>query len=93
MFAIIDSLAHKIELQVLYLKVKHSMAEVPTFNEKKKSQTIYRNLWGGDDLHVGLYDEPDMTTFEAARATTDRMLQHFPKRHPHPRIPTLSSRI
>ncbi|MCX8211577.1 MAG: methyltransferase domain-containing protein [Lewinella sp.] len=91
MFAIIDPLAHKIELQVLYLKVKHSMAEVPTFNEKKKSQTIYRNLWGGDDLHVGLYDEPEMTPFEAARATTDRMLKLFPKINRSTRILILMS--
>lgn len=55
------------------------MPKAASFNEKKKSQTIYRNLWGGDDLHVGLYRKESMTPFEAARATTDRMLKLFPK--------------
>jgi|GEM_PF-1832751 len=67
------------------------MSEVKSFNEKKKSQTIYRNLWGGDDLHVGLYDKPEMTPFEAARATTDRMLKFFPKINRSTRILILMS--
>lgn len=67
------------------------MSEAVTFNEKKKSQTIYRNLWGGDDLHVGLYDDAAMTPFEAARATTDRMLKLFPKINRSTRILILMS--
>jgi len=67
------------------------MPEATTFNENKKSQTIYRNLWGGDDLHVGLYDKPEMTPFEAARATTDRMLKLFPKINRSTRILILMS--
>lgn len=62
-----------------------------SFNETKKSQTIYRNLWGGDDLHVGLYDDPGLTPFEAARATTDRMLRLFPKINRSTRILILMS--
>lgn len=62
-----------------------------SFNEAKKSQTIYRNLWGGDDLHVGLYDKADLTPFEAARATTDRMLRLFPKINRSTRILILMS--
>ncbi len=64
---------------------------IPSFNETKKSQTIYRNLWGGDDLHVGLYDDPGMTPFEAARATTDRMLRLLPKINRSTRILMLMS--
>ncbi|NJC25357.1 SAM-dependent methyltransferase [Neolewinella antarctica] len=36
-------------------------------------------MWGGDDLHVGIYsDEVDNPT-EAAQATTDRMLRLLPR--------------
>lgn len=67
------------------------VTDTPSFNEAKKSQTIYRNLWGGDDLHVGLYDKGDMTPFEAARATTDRMVRLLPKINRSTRILILMS--
>ena len=67
------------------------MSGSATFKDHKKSQTIYRNLWGGDDLHIGLYDDPAATPFEAARATTDRMLKLFPKINRSTRILILMS--
>lgn len=56
-----------------------SKTEDSTFNETQKSQEIYRNLWGGDDLHVGIYNDENLSPAEAARATTDRMLRLLPR--------------
>ena len=50
-----------------------------TFNENQKSQEIYRNLWGGDDLHVGIYRDKSLSPAAAARKTTDRMLRLLPR--------------
>lgn len=36
-------------------------------------------MWGGDDLHVGIYKEEATSPTEAARATTDRMLRLLPR--------------
>lgn len=51
----------------------------PSFDETRKSQEIYRNLWGGDDLHVGIYKDEDLSPAEAARVTTDRMIRLLPR--------------
>lgn len=71
--------------------MSEAITQIPTFNEAKKSQVIYRNIWGGDDLHVGLYDDASLTPFEAARATTERMLRLFPKINRSTRILILMS--
>ncbi|MEM7573487.1 MAG: methyltransferase domain-containing protein [Bacteroidota bacterium] len=49
------------------------------FNETKKAQQFYRNIWGGDDLHVGLYKKPGLSLHEAGRKTTQRMLKLVPR--------------
>ena len=54
-------------------------ASVTTFDETQKSQSFYRNLWGGDDLHVGIYRDKSLTPAAAARKTTDRMLRLLPR--------------
>lgn len=64
---------------------------IATFDETRKSQEIYRDLWGGDDLHVGIYDDMDLTPVEAARNTTDRMLRLLPRMKRSSRVLVLQS--
>ncbi|MEM8586126.1 MAG: methyltransferase domain-containing protein [Bacteroidota bacterium] len=56
-----------------------SKATLAPFNETKKAQQIYRNLWGGDDLHVGIYKPKKLSLHEAGRKTTERMLRFMPR--------------
>jgi sarcosine/dimethylglycine N-methyltransferase len=49
------------------------------FNEDEKSRHFYRNLWGGDDLHVGIYRPKTLSPTEAGRKTTDKMLKLLPR--------------
>ncbi|MTB52917.1 class I SAM-dependent methyltransferase [Lewinella sp. W8] len=49
------------------------------FNELEKSKQFYRNLWGGDDLHVGIYRPAKLSPTEAGRKTTDKMLKLLPR--------------
>jgi cyclopropane fatty-acyl-phospholipid synthase-like methyltransferase len=36
--------------------------------------TFYRELWGGDDIHIGRYDRGDETVADASVAMTDHLL-------------------
>lgn len=54
-------------------------ATLTPFNETKKAQQFYRNIWGGDDLHVGMYKKTDLSLHEAGRKTTQRMLKLVPR--------------
>ena len=51
----------------------------PLFVEEKKGQHIYHNVWGGDDLHIGIYRPKDLSLYEANRKTTERMLRLLPR--------------
>lgn len=66
-------------------------ANFSTFDETRKSESIYRNQWGGDDLHVGIYRNPKLRPFEAGRLTTDRMLKLLPRIKRSTRILVLQS--
>jgi len=37
------------------------------------ADTFYYTIWGGEDLHIGLYRRPDDTIFEASRRTVETM--------------------
>ncbi|MDA2805206.1 glycine/sarcosine N-methyltransferase [Nocardiopsis suaedae] len=37
------------------------------------ADTFYHTIWGGTDIHVGLYDSPDGDIAEASRRTVERM--------------------
>lgn len=68
-----------------------SKSKEAAFDETQKSQEIFKDLWGGDDLHVGIYKNSKSTPAEAARATTDRMLRLLPRIKRSSRILILQS--
>ncbi|CAM3808783.1 hypothetical protein GCM10009799_07000 [Nocardiopsis rhodophaea] len=37
------------------------------------ADTFYHTIWGGTDIHVGLYDSPEQDIAEASRLTVERM--------------------
>ena len=50
-----------------------------TLHDEKKLQQIYHNVWGGDDLHIGIYRPKTLSIAEANRKTTERMIRLLPK--------------
>lgn len=38
------------------------------------ADNFYATIWGGEDIHVGLYDDDTTPIFEASRATVERMV-------------------
>lgn len=39
------------------------------------ADTFYFTIWGGEDLHVGLYDSPEESIFDASRRTVRQMAE------------------
>lgn len=66
-------------------------ASLDSFDETRKSESIFRNQWAGDDLHVGIYQSEELSPYEASRLTTDRMLRLLPRIKRSTRILVLQS--
>ena len=47
--------------------------------DEKKLQQIFHNVWGGDDLHIGIYRPKTLSIAEANRKTTERMIRLLPR--------------
>ena len=43
------------------------------------AHTFYSELWGGEDLHLGIYNDPKEPIFDASRRTIDRMASYAKK--------------
>jgi SAM-dependent methyltransferase len=47
-----------------------------TYYDSNDADQFYFNIWGGEDIHIGIYDEADTRSIrEASRLTIDRMLE------------------
>lgn len=44
-----------------------------TYYNSDDADTFYRTIWGGEDIHVGLYREPDEDIAAASRRTVEQM--------------------
>lgn len=47
------------------------------YYDSADADTFYKLLWGGEDIHIGLYETPDEDVFAASRRTVDRMCHHL----------------
>lgn len=45
------------------------------YYDSPDADTFYRTVWGGEDIHVGLYDGPGEDIAVASRRTVDRMAE------------------
>jgi len=41
------------------------------------ADNFYFHIWGGEDIHIGLYDSPESDIFAASRNTVRRMREHL----------------
>lgn len=57
-----------------------------TYYDSVDADTFYRHIWGGDDIHIGLYDAGDLDIAQASRKTIERMLACLPR-------PTAATRV
>ncbi|WP_166397111.1 SAM-dependent methyltransferase [Rubrobacter marinus] len=52
---------------------------------------FYSTVWGGEDIHVGLYESPDEPIFTASRRTVERMAASLPTLGPDSRVLDMGS--
>ena len=48
------------------------------YYDNKETDEYYHHIWGGDDMHVGIYDNAEQNLKEAAQNTTLVMLKKLP---------------
>jgi sarcosine/dimethylglycine N-methyltransferase len=44
-----------------------------SYYDSSDADAFYMNIWGGEDIHVGLYATPDESIFDASRRTVETM--------------------
>lgn len=44
----------------------------------ESADRFYDTIWGGEDIHVGMYLQPDESIFDASRRTVERMISLLP---------------
>jgi cyclopropane fatty-acyl-phospholipid synthase-like methyltransferase len=57
------------------MKMDRSDAErtAETYYDSTDADQFYEQIWGGDDIHIGLYEPKDISIHDASRATVRRM--------------------
>jgi len=47
------------------------------YYNSEDADAFYSTIWGGEDIHIGLYHSADDSIYEASRRTQKRMLDHL----------------
>ncbi|MCB1308251.1 MAG: methyltransferase domain-containing protein [Leptospiraceae bacterium] len=48
-----------------------------TYYNSDDADRFYATVWGGEDIHIGLYNSPDESIFDASRRTVERMASYL----------------
>lgn len=52
---------------------------------------FYANVWGGEDIHIGIYERPDERIFDASRRTVETMAANLESLGPESRVLDIGS--
>lgn len=44
------------------------------YYDSADADNFYKHVWGGEDIHIGIYDRADISIVEASQQTVDRMI-------------------
>ncbi len=57
---------------------KEDLVEITKkYYDSREADEFYHSVWGGEDIHVGLYATPQSPIGESSRKTVERMAQHL----------------
>ncbi len=62
-----------------------------TYYNSSDADRFYATIWGGEDIHIGLYERPADTIFAASQRTVQRMAQALGNIHSDTRMLDLGS--
>ena len=66
----------------------HKITEV--YYDSREADNFYFNIWGGEDIHIGLYEETQDIA-QASRATVTRMANAIPNLNTNTQLIDLGS--
>ncbi len=52
--------------------------DTKAYYNSEAAQAFYQLVWGGDDMHIGIYDDPSLTIRSAGRETVKKMVALLP---------------
>lgn len=61
------------------------------YYNSEDADAFYSTVWGGEDIHIGLYHSPDDNITEASRRTQEKMVEHLDELQSDTRIIDLGS--
>jgi cyclopropane fatty-acyl-phospholipid synthase-like methyltransferase len=54
-------------------KAKSAVDLAEAYYDSDDADAFYREIWGGEDIHIGLYDPPDLDIATASHATVVKL--------------------
>ncbi|MEO9962251.1 MAG: class I SAM-dependent methyltransferase, partial [Nisaea sp.] len=48
------------------------------YYDSSEADAFYKNVWGGEDIHIGIYNTPDEEIAQASRRTVETMALQIP---------------
>lgn len=67
------------------------VAVAEDYYDSDDADRFYFTIWGGEDIHVGLYQSPDEAIAPASRRTVERMAGYMKAAGPRPRVMDLGA--
>jgi sarcosine/dimethylglycine N-methyltransferase len=61
------------ELEQSSMTTTSAVDTARTYYDSQSANQFYANLWGGEDIHIGLYFSDDDNVFDASRRTVEKM--------------------
>lgn len=61
------------------------------YYDSADADNFYFHIWGGEDIHIGIYDSPEDTIARASRRTVETMAARVPRLDPTHRVLDLGS--
>ncbi|MFW5807659.1 MAG: SAM-dependent methyltransferase [Spirochaetota bacterium] len=61
-----------------------------TYYDSTDADTFYFTIWGGEDIHIGLYEDGD-TVYDASRKTVQKMIETLPEINENTRVLDIGS--
>ena len=61
------------------------------YYNSRDADSFYSKIWGGEDIHIGLYEDEQKPIFTASRRTVERMATSLPGLGPDSRVLDLGS--
>jgi len=73
------------------VSAKKTVAVTREYYNSSDADNFYATIWGGEDIHVGLYREPGESIFAASRRTVETMATLLPSLGPQNKVLDLGS--